>query len=153
VKRWNVILATAVIFGTGVVAGTFLSRNLAAPTPDLIHRPGDRPHSGSSQRPDRKHRTEFIMRVQEELDLTPEQRTNIEQIVRESQERTRALWEEFSPKLRAEYKSAQQEIRKVLTEEQRAKFEELMKQHRPPKPEGSRPHPHPPGAPAEPPPA
>jgi Spy/CpxP family protein refolding chaperone len=76
---------------------------------------------------------EFINRAREELELTPEQMVQIEVLVTEGQERTRALWEEFSPQIRAELKSIQEEIRALLTPEQRVQFEALIKKRRPPR--------------------
>jgi len=74
---------------------------------------------------------DFVTRAREELDLTQEQREQIETIVKESQARTRAYWEQCSPQIRAEFKATQNKIREVLTPEQCEKFEQIMKQRRP----------------------
>ena len=74
-----------------------------------------------------------MTRVGDELSLTTEQKEQIEAILRESQERTRALWEEISPQMRAEFQATQEKIRDVLTPEQQQQFEELMKKGREPR--------------------
>jgi hypothetical protein len=93
-------------------------------------------------------RFEFLRRAERELDLSPEQRERIDQVLKESQERTRKIMEPISPHLRQELKRTKEEFRAVLTTEQQQKFDELIKMqprvHRPQMPPG----PHSPEQPA-----
>lgn len=130
---WKVILVTLVIFSTGAITGGLLARKTTAHPPEESppHSSTNRTHQGF--RPDRMLRRDFLDRAQEELDLTPEQIGQLEVIVSESQARTRELWEEFAPQMRAEFKATQEKIRALLTPEQRKQFEQLMKNRRPPR--------------------
>ena len=59
------------------------------------------------------------------LDLTPVQRTKIEEIRHESRVDAEALHEEMLPKVREHMERTRQRIEEVLTPEQREKFGEL----------------------------
>ena len=152
-NAWKVILATLVIFSTGAITGTLVTRKPVS-TPDTsVTRPSD--SSPHGPRLDRRMRRDFLKRFGSELDLTPDQKARIESILSDSQERTRAIWEEVAPQMRVEFQATQEEIREVLTPEQRARFAELMEKrqkdrerggsrdHRNPPPPGDR-HDHPP---------
>ena len=148
VSNWRVVLATTVIFGAGVLVGGVLISH-----PDRVkERHRRQPGTGlPSWHPQRKdfgqsasrelqptldgRRVDFVLSVHQELKLTPEQRERIEKIVREGQEQTKALWEGISPKLRKEMQDVKDRIRVELTPEQKARFEELLKQRPPRKPE------------------
>ena len=109
-----VVLATLVIFSTGLITGGVLVRQLGprppVPANSAAVQPG--PPQGMPQ---------FLRRIQEELDLAPEQRRRIETIVRESQERTRLL-------ARSEFGKVRDQIRTELQPPQREKFERLLKE-------------------------
>jgi len=153
VNIWKVILVTLVIFSAGVITGSLATRR-TLPSPEgetASNSQTNRPSQGF--RPDRMMRRNFIERVGQELALTPEQTTQIEAVLRESQERTRQLWEEISPQMRAEFQATQEKIRELLTPEQQQQFEELMQKHRPPRREDrDRRQPGPDQPPREPPP-
>ena len=138
---WKIILATVVIFGSGVITGGLLvgvSQRMAGgpaaprirqwrpPVTEVVN-PGN---PGVQPAFDRR-RMDFVLSVQRELDLSPEQRDRIEQIVREGQEHTREIMEQVSPQLRRETREVREQIRAVLTPEQRKRFEELLKQRGP----------------------
>ena len=123
---WKVILVTLVIFSTGVITGTLVSRK--TPKPGWEPASTNRPSSGV--RPDRRLRMEFITRAREELQLTPQQFAEIEEIVTEGQTRMSELWEEFSPQMRGEFDATQDRIREVLTPGQLEQFEELIRKRR-----------------------
>lgn len=128
-KIWKVILVTLVIFGAGVMTGSLLAtRSQSASKTDASL--GGQPQR-EGMRPERAMRMNFVGRLKEELNLTPEQLGKIEVIVQESQKRTRDIWEQCSPQMRAEYKATKEKIEAVLTEEQKEQFKEMMKQHRP----------------------
>lgn len=80
-------------------------------------------------------RIEFLRRIEKHLDLTPVQRERIEKIMRDSQERTKPLWDQLSPKLRDELKQVREAIRAELSPEQQKTFEKLIKPRTPRRPE------------------
>ena len=123
-NSWKVILATMVIFGAGVVTGGLLvlhSESIRAPRVLRgagLNRPGQPLSAGLL-------RIEFLRRAGRELDLTPQQRERLDQIVKASQERTRKA---MAPYLRVEIQNTEKDIREVLTPEQRTRFDQLLKQ-------------------------
>ena len=149
-KRWKVILATALIFATGVATGAFVGRVAARAT--RSPRAAGMPFSPVDNRFDP------VWRMREELKLTPPQSARIEAILAEGRERSRKIWDTVQPQLREEMKQVRERIQAELNDEQRAKFAELTKRSREKRgsrPEGTghgnRPHPErPEGAPPPP---
>jgi len=137
VKYWKVILATMVIFAAGVLTGGVLAWRLEQA--NLLRRA----HRTQPASPG-GWRFEFLRRAQRELDLSPEQRERVDKILKESQERTRAIFEPISPQIRAEMLRTKDEFRKVLTPEQQKRFDELLK-----RPSHSREQRKPPGSPTK----
>lgn len=148
VNTWKVVLATAVIFGAGVIVGGVLISHPERSKDRQRREPGAGLPSWHPQRKDfvqpagrelqpsfDGRRMDFVLSVQKELKLTPDQRERIEKIVREGQEKTKALWEGISPKLRKEMQDVKDNIRAELTPAQEARFEELLKQRPPRKPD------------------
>jgi len=76
------------------------------------------------------HTPAFAERLERHLDLTPEQLTRIEEIVRESHAEGRSLHEELLPRVRSQMDETRRRIREVLTPEQQEKFDELDRRHR-----------------------
>jgi hypothetical protein len=148
VNTWKGILAIVVIYGAGVITG-----GLVVNHSERVKERHGRKSPGSSLpawHPQRNdflepaprgvqpildgRRMAFVLRVHEELKVTPEQLGRIEKIVREGQERTKAQWEKVTPGLRKEMQDVKDKIRAELTPEQWTQFEELLKQrsgHRP----------------------
>ena len=125
-NAWKIILATILIFGSGVVTGGLLVRRtsqiesprqgrLSAVTTIQPAAPGG-------------YRLEFLRRAQRELNLSAEQRERVEKIFSQSQERTKRLMEPVTPHLREELDRAKREFSEILTPPQRLRFEELLKQ-------------------------
>ena len=114
-KNWKVILATLLIFVTGMVTGAVTVKRLQSP-----------PRS-----PGPVQRVEFLRRIERRLDLTPSQRERIDKILSQSQERTAKLWEQIAPKMHEEFASVRKQILDELDSKQQAKFEELLKKSRP----------------------
>jgi len=149
VKIWQVILATLVIFGTGVVTGGLLvdyssrgqhriwrtDKRIDAPRLPGANQPREikgfpqglqiPPHAGL--------RTNLVERLDRELKLTPEQHRRIEKIIIDSQERTKELWKEVGQPFREEVQQTRERIRAALTPEQRQKFEEMMQRPQQPR--------------------
>ena len=131
---WKVILATVIIFGTGVLTGGFVAQRAfrerpAGPQPSA-HQPDLVPIPYTVRR-------EFLERMDQHLKLSREQYDRIARILRDSQERTRIIVGLVSPEIQEELRAVRQEIREELTPEQRKKFEELqhLLNRRPPPPE------------------
>jgi Spy/CpxP family protein refolding chaperone len=131
VNTWKVILATMVIFGTGVVTGGLLVKYSNASR-------GPRLHPSATNRPAQPispsgMKVEFLRRAERELNLTPEQRERIDKIITASQERTKKILEPVSPKIREDMKQTKEEFRAVLTPDQQTRFDELLKQQQRPR--------------------
>jgi len=86
VSPWKVILATLAIFIAGLITGSVMVKTLINPMP-----PRPVPQNPVLLQPG-PIREEFVRRMTEELELTPEQREKVLHIVHESQERTKLLY-------------------------------------------------------------
>ena len=125
-NTWKIILATILIFGSGVVTGGLLVRRSDQFTPV---RPGRLPAAAALQPAGQGgYRLEFLRRAQRELNLTGEQRERVEKVFSQSQERTKRLMEPVAPHLREEFERSKLEFREILTPAQQARFDELLKQ-------------------------
>ncbi len=140
-NSWKVILATMVIFGTGVITGGLVVRqsgNIEPPfhPPDYrVQRPlPPSPLTEGGGPQGHNQRLEFLNRVQRELDLNPEQRARIEKIITEGQIQTKEMWEPVAKQMRQEMQQVRERIRAELTPEQKLRFEELLKQRPPRRP-------------------
>lgn len=167
---WKVGLATTVIFAAGVVTGGLLvaqldrdreqaGRSSSARTggrqvgpASYLPPPPEWPRRSSPelQRRMEERRAEYLGRVTRELDLRPEQRARIEQILRESQDEIRRVWESVQPELRRHLWEAQERIRRELTPEQRREFERLLRRESGRRAEGPPGSPEPPAHPGPP---
>lgn len=140
-NAWKLILATVVIFGAGVVTGGLLVRQTAdkpraarvrpapAQPPQWLPPAREFPRRAEPelQRSLEQRRLEFMLHASRTLNLTPDQRQRIEQILRESQERTRTLWDQVAPQMRKELADAREKVRQELTPAQRKVFDEMLK--------------------------
>jgi Spy/CpxP family protein refolding chaperone len=127
VNNWKVILATMVIFGTGVVTGGLLVRQADHGRDHRSQHAGAGIHLAQAG-PAGVMRIEFLRRMERELELTPAQREPIDLILKNGQERMKKLMETVEPGRREEFKKTVEEFRAVLTPEQRTRFDELVKQ-------------------------
>jgi Spy/CpxP family protein refolding chaperone len=125
VNAWKPIFAALVIFAAGVVTGG-LTVNLRQPRASRASNP---PVKRQPPLPRDAQLRDLSHRMQIELDLAPEQVARVEAIVRESQERMKALRDEINSRIGEEFKEMRQKIRVELVPEQRKKFTEMMKQH------------------------
>lgn len=131
-SAWKVILATLLIFGSGFVTGALLvqrgnsARPLASSPVVSSEPPAPAPWP---------LRADFLRRIEKQLDLTPQQHARIQKIMRDSQERTKPLWEDIGPQLREELKQVREQIQAELSPEQQEKFQELFKPRPPRKPD------------------
>jgi Spy/CpxP family protein refolding chaperone len=134
----KVILATIVIFGAGVITGGLLVAHVKHPAyshpphppapPVQPNETGDMP--GQLRAP--MLNKQFVEQLDDELQLTKEQREQIQKIIAQGQQSTRDLWKLVGPQFQIVWRDTRQQIRNVLTPEQRKQFEVLMKQQRHP---------------------
>jgi len=150
---WKVVGAAVVIFGAGVISGSVATRLYQNYTASARVRPPEGPPP-----PWVGQRMDFLRHMGDALGLSPEQRERIDKLIKESQQRTRELWEPIGPKFKAEMERLKAAVDAELTPEQRAKAEELHKRRlnrpwgeRPPGrwPEGQGPRRRGPGTPSE----
>jgi hypothetical protein len=150
-NSWKIILATAVIFGAGVLTGGLLvdhvkNKTLIEVEPPTAaanthpsadnHEPARLPEVPLPRLAERLSK-EFVRRLNDSLRLTPQQRDAIAKIVADGQERNHVIWTNVAPQMRKVMQDVNQQIRAELTPEQVKQFEELMKQHPPRRPPGT----------------
>lgn len=120
---WKFILATVLIYGTGVVTGALVTTLVDRP-PRPVIRPSPLPTYNQIQRAD------FLNRLQKQLSLTPEQHEHIGQILHESNQRTKPYWDPVAAKMKEEVRTVTDKIRAELTLDQVAKFDVEIKSGR-----------------------
>jgi hypothetical protein len=141
VNPWKIVLATLVIFGTGVITGGLLvsysdrALHSSAPGPMAANNPRATP--GTPNPAVRENRIpppmpvplrkDFLDRLEHELSLTNGQRERIEKIISEGQDRTRQIWQNVEPEMRAELMSTRDRIRNELTPDQLQRFEDILR--------------------------
>jgi Spy/CpxP family protein refolding chaperone len=84
-------------------------------------------HHGSRARREAMHviTSRILNRLDRELDLTPQQHAQVKQILDAHSVRVQQIFEGVHPQVRHEIELGNDEIRQVLTPEQRAKYEKL----------------------------
>lgn len=117
VKIWKVILAAVVIFAAGAVTGGLAVRFKSRPS-----QPPQRSSYGGH-----RSRGDLADRMQRDLKLTQEQRQSVEQILRESNEQMKQIWESIAPRVQEEQGKVCERIRSQLNPAQCAKFEDVFK--------------------------
>jgi Spy/CpxP family protein refolding chaperone len=127
VNSWKVILATMVIFGTGVVTGGLLVRHAGPARDRRLQHAANAAHPAQPS-PAGVMRIDFLRWMERELDLTPDQREPIDKVLKEGQERTKKLMETVEPRRREEFKKTIEEFRAVLRPDQQKRFDDLLKQ-------------------------
>ncbi|MCL5099062.1 MAG: hypothetical protein M1608_16310 [Candidatus Omnitrophica bacterium] len=120
-KAWKVILAVLVIFCAGAVTGSLSLKLYENQARQKLARRVTYRGPGWNQR------IEFMHRLEQELDLTPDQHERIERILRKSQERISGLWDQIAPQVHDEFRSAHEQIRGELTADQKKVFDVLAK--------------------------
>ena len=125
-KPWKVIFATLVIFGAGVMTGALAVR-ISTQTKQRNTAQPAHAAKNKDKTPKPVTKPDFLQRLERELALTPEQRTQIEKALADGHKRTKALWEPIHPQFRSEVTRLEGEIRACLKPEQAVKFEQLIK--------------------------
>jgi len=128
VNSWKVILASLVIFGTGVVTGGLLVDHTHHGRRSFEHDAVRQPPEIPMPKPiaDRIGK-QLMQTLNDKLQLTPEQKEKIQKIVTDGQDRNHAIWTNVAPQMRAVIQDVHQQIREQLTPEQKEQFEELLK--------------------------
>lgn len=115
------------LVGVGVLAVTFIAGALAGAAVDRVLTAGEpEPVEREKERDGDRSRSYVIDRVE----MSEEQRAEIDEILEERAERMRSVWQEAEPRLRAVTDSARAEIMDVLTPEQRAEYERKLEKRR-----------------------
>lgn len=115
-QKWRIWTSVLGIFLLGVVAGVFATHLFVRwerPEPPLRYGGG-------------------MERMLIKLDLTAEQRMEVEKILQETRDDLVDLRRSFSPEIRKIRLETEQELRKVLTESQWKEFEEMTPRRRGP---------------------
>ncbi len=108
------------IFLAGVATGAVAVRTYA---PKIVKRT----HISPPLPIGHDRRQEYIAKLDRELQLTPEQRTKVEAILAESQNRMKQIWEPLEPEVKEEYRRTRREISEILNPEQQAKMKQWRK--------------------------
>ena len=126
---WKVILATLVIFCSGLATGTLMTKKLYRPAGSgrLAAVQAAKGSTNTVNIAWSQQQGEFLRRMDRELKLSPEQRLAVEKILRDSQDRTKAIRDKIAPEIRNELKQIHEQIRRELTAGQTEKFDKLVK--------------------------
>jgi len=133
VSSWKVILATLVIFCSGLVVGGLIVKKNLRPLPNSHPFHGAMTNSPPSLW--HQQQKEFLRRMDRELKLSVEQHGRIESFLKDSQERTKLIREKVAPEMKEELKKVREQIRGELTPAQQIQFEESFKSKLPRKPD------------------
>lgn len=121
-RVWFVVFVIAV-FGAGIAGGLILGRYIGLP-PEVVAMRG-RPMFGAA--PARAPAPAMVMhRLVRDLDLTAEQRTQLDKIFADRRQRIQQIQGEVQARFDSEQRDLRQEIEKILTPDQRKRFEEWL---------------------------
>jgi Spy/CpxP family protein refolding chaperone len=112
-------LFVLVVFCVGMAGGMLIGRRMAPPPPPAGMFPGE-PGPGRGRGPGPGP---LIDRLDREVQLTPEQRTRVQAIFDARRGRLEEVQREVIARAEEERRALQDEIRKVLTPEQQARFD------------------------------
>ena len=124
VSPWKVILATLVIFISGLITGGVAVKYLSPP--ELR---AQRPPENPPMRPTML-REDFVRQMQKSLNLSPQQTEKILVTVHEGQERARIYYDLIGPDIRDELRLTREAIQAELSPEQVRQFDELLRRRR-----------------------
>ncbi len=113
-----VALAAAVIFGAGVVTGGLLVHQ-TRPRPAPI---GNIPFLG---------RVDALGRAANQLNLSPDQRRHVGEIVRNAREQIADCFMILEPDIQQVFRDMRRQLQAELTSDQRAEFEEILRKRQP----------------------
>lgn len=122
-NTWKVILATLVIFTTGIFTGGLLVKRFLPSPAQLPPRPVSEVLPGNPV-----FRQETLRTMDQRLRLTPEQHERIEKIIEEGQERAKILMSLIGPEVQGEVRDINARIHAELKPDQRTEFERMLRQ-------------------------
>jgi Spy/CpxP family protein refolding chaperone len=119
------------IFCGGLGAGIFMGQRMTRPTAAASEAAGPRPGfffpMPFARNGGRGHAF-MLDRLTETLSLTPEQRGQLEEILKRSRTRAAAAQQDVRARFETEQRTLREEIRAILTPAQRTRFEEWSEQ-------------------------
>lgn len=133
--KWVGISLAAVLFlgvGVGVLADRFLLLATVESATNL-----DSNRAGGHD----DHVKRFRARLQHELDLTDEQKTRLDQVLERNHETAERFWRDSRTRFDELRMTFREDIRGLLSAEQRGKFDEMLAKHdkdREPRPESQK---------------
>lgn len=136
-RLWLVLFFLVVFIG-GAGSGVLVNTWLVRPTgPQRFERPGTGRGFRASERP----AGALLGRMSDELDLTDDQRQQLEAVFETQREHLRGFYRDVRERFEAEQGDIRAEIEKILTPDQQERFAELTRrreQRRGPGPRGNR---------------
>jgi hypothetical protein len=123
-KAWALALLVAVLL-LGGVAGAAVDRILVG---NRSVSSGQRGRSGD--RDDRGRRGSYLDWLSARLELSDEQRSEVQGILERHREQVSGLWSEMRPRYEELQQQARAEIRGVLTDQQAAAYDALLQKQR-----------------------
>ena len=154
-NSWNLILATVVIFGAGVITGGLLVDHVVQPLAKPSHHTPAAPAAGPAsvtnnlpvvrsvdllnlKQPELLTQ-DFVQKLDDRLQLTLVQRDAIQKIITTGQEQNHSIITNCSAQYHQVLQEVRQHIREQLNPDQLKEFEKLLKQMHPParKPAGT----------------
>lgn len=142
-NAWNLILATVVIFGTGVITGGLLVDHVLHPHPKVTHRvpvpvtatnhvaAETHPTDFNKPKPSEIISQQFVEQLDERLQLAPAQHEAIEKIILGGQEENHSISTNCAAKYRQVVQDVKQKILEQLNPDQIKAFEKLLRQIHP----------------------
>lgn len=117
-KLWTII-SLIIVFSAGLISGVLLNKHIF-----------NKKHKSQYERTDRKRtsstRYPTLDRWTQELGLTAEQKEKIQEIFKNNEERFKTLRKDMNESLREIRLQLNNEIKSVLTEEQKVKYETMI---------------------------
>jgi len=120
-KLWT-ILSLIVVFSAGLFSGVLLDRHIFDKKPKQRTERTDYKRTSSTRFP-------TLDMMAKELGLSAEQKEKIHEIFKHNEERFRTLRKDMNERLRNIRVQLNNEIKSVLTEEQQAKYEAMIKSY------------------------
>lgn len=121
-KLWTII-SLVVVFSAGLISGILLDKHIFNKKPQRKIERTDFKRTGPPPYPTLDMWTQ-------ELGLTPEQKEKLQEIFKNNEERFKNLRKDMNEGLREIRIQLNNEIKSVLTEEQRAKYEAMIEKYR-----------------------